>query len=539
MAPTPGDFEQQTQLEEARRREEEQRRQIDAPGVKLQEEQKISKKVELPVEEVSFQVERIIVESTMPSKFSFAQRLVEQYENRKIGIQGINLLAQMLSENIMARGYVTTSVTIPEQDLTSGTLRFTIIPGKISNIRFEDPSMYGTWRNAFPTRAGKILNIRSLEQGLEQMKRVPNQDVTMELLPGQSQGESEVLIKVARTKPWTIGFSFDDSGMKDTGRLQSSANISIYNPTGLNDIISYSYGKDAEGNDSKFGTRNFNISYSIPFGNYTFSFLRYRYRYLQTISGYNDFESKSRTDAVELNLQKVIYRDQTKKTQAYFKLTKKERRNYLEDVEIEVQRQQTTSYQIGFMHRQYMGRNILDASVYFQKGVPWWGAQPGYGDNIPDMGTTRYSLWGLNLNIMVPLKLGPVDARYSFTFRGQYTKDILYSSDHFSIGGRWTVRGFNGEYTLSAENGYIIRNELAFPLKKMNMEFFLGADMGRVWGPSDFYLTGKNLAGTVFGVRGTLLKHMQYEGFIGTPIYKPEGFKAGKTALGFSLYLQF
>ena len=64
-------------------------------------------------------------------------------------------------------------------------------------------------------------------------------------------------------------------------------------------------------------------------------------------------------------------------------------------------------------------------------------------------------------------------------------------------------------------------------------------DLGHVWGPSDEYLLGKNLAGAVFGIRGNLLKGLQYDAFIGTPIYKPEGFKTSKTALGFQVYYQF
>ena len=39
------------------------------------------------------------------------------------------------------------------------------------------------WKNAFPIKEGNILNIRRLEQGLEQMKCVSSLDVSMKLLP--------------------------------------------------------------------------------------------------------------------------------------------------------------------------------------------------------------------------------------------------------------------------------------------------------------------------------------------------------------------
>ncbi|MCQ4908404.1 hypothetical protein NE479_12690, partial [Phascolarctobacterium faecium] len=74
-------------------------------------------------------------------------------------------------------------VVIPEQDLSLGTLKIIIIPGTIPDIRCAQDT-WGTWRNAFPDGPGKLLIIRDLEQGLEQMKRVPIHDVTMQLVQG-------------------------------------------------------------------------------------------------------------------------------------------------------------------------------------------------------------------------------------------------------------------------------------------------------------------------------------------------------------------
>lgn len=69
------------------------------------------------------------------------------------------------------------------------------------------------------------------------------------------------------------------------------------------------------------------------------------------------------------------------------------------------------------------------------------------------------------------------------------------------------------------------------------MEPYIGIDYGQVWGPSDIYLLGNKLAGAVFGIRGQIGKNLQYDAFIGAPLYKPEGFKTGKTVLGFSTYM--
>jgi hemolysin activation/secretion protein len=90
----------------------------------------------------------------------------------------------------------------PEQDLSAGTLTMVLLPGIIRAIRFADPARQSQWRNAFPAAPGDLLNLRDLEQGLEQMKRLPSQDVDIDIMPGGQVGESDVVLRVKRGKPW-------------------------------------------------------------------------------------------------------------------------------------------------------------------------------------------------------------------------------------------------------------------------------------------------------------------------------------------------
>ena len=55
--------------------------------------------------------------------------------------------------------------------------------GRLHKIIYSKDSAVIPWKNAFPIKEGDILNIRRLEQGLEQMKRVSSSDVSMKLLP--------------------------------------------------------------------------------------------------------------------------------------------------------------------------------------------------------------------------------------------------------------------------------------------------------------------------------------------------------------------
>ena len=110
--------------------------------------------------------------------------------------------------------------------------------------------------------------------------------------------------------------------------------------------------------------------------------------------------------------------------------------------------------------------------------------------------------------------------------------------DRFSIGGRYTVRGFDGESVLMAERGWLIRNDLGWSLGNSGQELYLGLDHGQVGGASADLLGGGRLTGAVIGLRGGY-KDLSWDVFTGAPLSKPEGFKTAHNTSGINLTLNF
>ena len=146
------------------------------------------------------------------------------------------------------------------------------------------------------------------------------------------------------------------------------------------------------------------------------------------------------------------------------------------------------------------------------------------------MGLAEASV-SLPFQVMIPL-------RYSGTFRSQYTQDNLFYADTFSVGNRWTVRGFDGEHTLAAESGYLIRNELEAPISTSGQAVYGGIDYGYVDGQSNMYLPGKRLIGAALGMRGSW-KGFSYDISGGFPLDKPEGFRTNNSVFAFQVNCQF
>lgn len=525
------------------------------PSVNLQSDIPKAEPFQLPVAETPcFTVHNFVLEvpsqlspaahhfgaSVLPlDRFRFAQDFLEQYTGRCIGREGINLIVKGVTSKILERGYSTTRIGIPEQDMSGRTLKLTLIPGMIHELRFADAATVGTWKNAFPTSAGKLLNLRDLEQGLEQMKRVASQEVDMQIVPAGNMGESDIIIAVKRGKPWKIIATLDDTGAKGTGKNQAGLQFGWDNPLGANDMLNIGINTDADRNNRMRGTQGNNLAYSIPFGYWTTSLSASESSYHQRIEGAaSSFVSSGKSQNLEAKINYLFHRDQFGKSSLQFRTAKRWSHSYIDDTEVAVQKRNTTLAEIALIHKHNIGQAQLDTTFAYRWGAPWFGAQTD-SSNLPATSPRyRYGLETLDATLTAPFKIKERPFNYSATLRAQNTNTALYASEWFSIGNRWTVRGFDGESSLGAEKGFFLRNEIGMPVPDTSQSAYLGVDVGKVFGDNVPNLIGDKLAGMTIGMRGAPMRGMTYEIFAGAPLYKPQHYRTEGTAVGFSLMYQ-
>ncbi|MGF6640591.1 ShlB/FhaC/HecB family hemolysin secretion/activation protein [Paraburkholderia sp. MM6662-R1] len=561
QAPTPADTAAAAranaeQIQQVKEQHEAQQRDatVKAPAVRSTVE-RASNWPELPVETPCFRIDSFVLDvpATLPDavrkqgasalpldRFAFAREWLDHYRGQCIGKAGLDTLTKGLQQAILGRGYITTRVLLPEQDLSSGVLKFALVPGVVRTIRFADPATRGTWKTAFPAREGDMLNLRDLEQGLEQMKRVSSQDVDMKVEPTDVPGESDVVVTVKRAKPWKVVTSVDNSGTRATGKLQGNLSLGIDNPLGLNDIFNVGVSQDLEFGDKGLGSHGWNGSYSIPWGYWTGTLSAYTNTYYQQIAGANaTFVSSGNAQTADFRLQRVLMRSQNNVLGAQFRLTKRFGESFIEDTDIPQQRRNNTFIEAGLTDRHYFGSSQFDGSLAYRQGVGGLGATPDFYENGP---TYRFRMAVLDANLSMPFRIASQPLRYVTSVHGQFTNNTLNYIDDLTIGSRYTVRGFDGETMLAAERGFFWRNELQLSVGSTGQSLYAGIDYGQVFGPNAAYLAGTQLAGAVIGVRGSASAKagaLAYDLFAGTPIYKPSDFPTARVTLGFQLTAQF
>lgn len=468
-------------------------------------------------------------------------RLANQAVGHCVGVKGINLLMSTLQNRLINHGWVTSRVLAPQQDLSSGELQLRIVPGTVREVRLTPSSSSRvSLYSAMPAHPGNLLDVRDIEQGLENLQRLPTVTARMALHPGEAPGESDIVIERTQSRFWRVGAWVDDTGTESTGRYQGGVMLALDNPTSLSDLFYVTASRDL-GFAGKKSTKNLSGHYSVPFGYWLLGITASDYDYHQTIAGRNAdilYAGKSRT--LDVQLSRVMHRNATSKTTATYDVLARETRNFIGNVEIGDQKRRTSAWRLGLAHRHYLGPATLDAGVSYQRGTRWFGALPAPEEHWDDDGgvTALSRILSWNASLTALFALGGQDFSWNTTWRRQMSNTPLTPQDEFAIGNRWTVRGFDGERTLSATNGWTVQNTLAWRTHVPAQELYLGADYGEVSGNSTTLsnLTGRHLAGAVLGLRGAITPaSVSYDLFAGLPLSKPAGFKTDPVTFGFSL----
>ena len=536
--PQPNDHSQQLH-QQAQQRALQQRLAPEPPTVHVEVPTAPALQQGFPQETPCFPIEHVTLAGlrALPSWLGL-QRVANTAIGKCLGAQGINLLMRRLQNRLMDHGYVTTRVLAPAQDLTQQHLYLTIVQGKLSQLMTTAQSHQDiSLCSAFPMQAGGLLDLRALEQGLENLQRLPTVQSSMEIVPTDRPGESDIVVNWQQSRKWRLGLSLDDSGTRSTGRYQGGTTLYLDNPLSFSDSLYFYAGRSLLPGGGK-GTHNVTGQYSLPYGYWLASLTASYSDYSQTIAGANaDYRYRGQSQQLAFQLGRVIHRGRHHKTRLTGEVALRESKNFIDDTAIDAQHRKTTSWKATLQHQQFIDRAILNLGVSYQQGTRWFGALPASEEAFGEA-TALSRIVQLTAEFTLPFTIATQPFRYQLLYQQQLTSTKLTPSEQFSIGSRWTVRGFDGERSLSADRGILIRNEWSWALPISAQQLYLGVDYGTLKGNSTHQQLGRSLIGNILGVRGQVLS-TGYDTFIGIPVAAPQGFMKDRFTLGFTVNWQY
>jgi hemolysin activation/secretion protein len=412
-------------------------------------------------------------------------RITKPFLKKKISVADLDTLLKNLTDFYIDRGYVTARVYLKSPNLKTSVLIIQVIEGTLDDIEVERNGVRDERSLLGYSDSGKsALNLRDLEQTIDQITRLQTYDAQLELKPGEEEGGSIAYFKTAQSKKVAGHVSYDNSGSKATGRDQGEIQLILEDYFGIYDAFMITGRRDLDFDDHHHRSQSLSFNAGIPVGYWTMRYSASYFEYRSTVKGnIASFRSSGFTATQKAELERVLHRNQVSKTGVSFFASHRNAKNALDDHVLDQSTNKMTPVGVRLFHNHRVGPGSFSGALTYSQGTRLWGAPTRVKENkqAPNPQFKKLTL----------------DASYSWQFLnsfygsivafGQHTPDRLFSSERVSIGGSSTVRGFQ-ETSINGDQGYYVRNELGWrfydpqgaKLKKYlgSFQTFVGFDHG-------------------------------------------------------------
>ena len=435
------------------------------------------------------------------------QRIIAEFVNRCLNVGDIERLLAAITKYYIDHGLIAARAYLPPQDLSKGRLEILVIEGVVEKISIEDGNAKSiSILNSFPGIEGGVLNLRDLEQGIDQINRLASNSAQLDIQPGEKPGASQVVVRNQPRFPFHFNISTDNQGSESTGAVQTGLTATVDNLLGFNEMFSATHRESTPNEFLRKYSGSDSVNFSIPFGYNTFSLGTSQSKYASAIKVPSGLElissGNNKTDNVRLD--RVMYRDQSTRASLAATLTTKEAKNYLDGQYLGVSSRNLTVLDLdGNLNTNFAG-GVLTLDLGYAQGLDTMGALHDM-NNLPDWAArAQFSKMKAGFNFARPFRLFNTDISFTSQLSSQKANNTLYGSEQFSIGGLYSVRGFV-KNTLSGDDGYYWRNEISVrqPLiiggETVSTRLYVGYDTGEVKNRTSNIPEGR-LSGMVLGL---------------------------------------
>jgi hemolysin activation/secretion protein len=398
------------------------------------------------------------------------------------------LTAQVLSASTnfyLSRGFITSRAYLPNQNLQRGVLNIVISEGQVANVvvKGEKPLNVGT---VFQKDPDLGLNIRDLEQAVDQMNAVPGNSVVMAVMPGTQEQSSEVIF-TNTGKPGLKGrASVDNTGLESTGVHGASLSLQAGNLLSLNEVWSV-FARQSLGSNEK-SSNSYNMSVKVPHGynSYGLSYSKGGFDTMLTfpLSG-AQLPFSTANESLMLSADRVVHRDQSSKHTVGLKLKRDSVESRIASTRIDVNSRTLDSLALASESVMGFDRNVLIVTPEISMGLSEVDNLP-VGVNTPrENPQSEYLRYKITTDWTQPFALNKQSWRWKSRFVGQFAEVPLYASQQMVVGGAASVRGSRTAF-LVGDRGYFWQNTLSVDAKHqidktvVKAEYSLGYDFGEV-----------------------------------------------------------
>ena len=404
------------------------------------------------------------------------------------------------------RGYITTRAYLPEQDIASGKLNILVVEGRIESYdkvgkdaKLLKPSLLS------PALVGDKLNIRDLEQTVDNANGLGRGKVSFDIAPGEVPGKSIIRLKLDEPKRGFGSLSMDNQGSESTGKNNYSLSLSSGNLIGLNELWTLVH-RSSMPNSEDQGSDNTSLSVNFPMGYGMLELKAARSQF--STATVTDLDRKlifsGFTDTLDVAYGRTIHRDKTDKHHLKLKLGMAENESFVDDTLLEVSSKRLVRLTLDYNATLRRPSGTYSFSPSLVMGLTPLNNLPDDVNLPADGDQAEFALVKFHGTYRRPMTIRESKYRWDTKLQMQLGHDELFSSEQMLIGSSSSVRGFK-DHSFSASRGAYWQNEFSKLIERntawgrLKVRPYIALDIGRVHSRFDGEQSG-TLAGSVVGL---------------------------------------
>lgn len=453
--------------------------------VEIEEEETPESKLTGP----TFYVQKFILEGDLVLPPETYEPLLAKFENQTISFEQLQKLIAALEQVFRAKGYISI-VLLPPQKMEKPEIRLKVVVSKVGEVSVINNRFYSSWRTKayWKIKKGNVLNYERIRASVLDMNENPDRTVKPILKAGKEKGTSDIVLNIEDRFPIHAGYSFDNQGVKLTGKDRNGFTLRNNNILGLDDIFLIG---------TTFGKKDFGVLYLyylLPVSNFGTKFISsYSHAQVNPKKEYAIYGINSVANTYSLALQqRVIRTDKYSGTvQAGFDF--KDKHTLTQSVTTVWDQERVLSFRGDFQSRDKWGGWAVGQGFYV--GMPVRGN--GWPLASRD-GNHEFFKYSYSLTRVQKLFFG---ARMIWDLQGQISPNRLLPVEQMFLGGARSVRGYP-ESDYGADQAiqsrldllvpaFFIPKEWKLPFDKnplrnqVDMIYFLDAAYGTIHNPSE------------------------------------------------------
>ena len=446
--------------------------------------------------------------------------------------KNVYTLINEIENKYIENGYITTKVglDISKSDFEVGKISIFVLEGKIAKVIYNEKENKLKTFITFPQRENDILNIKDLDQGIDNL----GNNSKLDIKASDKNGYSDIYIK-RDNKPISFGVNYNDLGQFETSRHRLRYFLNTHNIFGLNESLDFSYQNKLQRQYKERDTKNFSFGVSVPFKYWTFSYNYDSSQYLRSIPALGrTYKATGNTENQTFGIRKMLHRNENHKIDIGAKIILKDSKNYIDDVRLVLSSRKLSVLTVDTTYTGRIFSGLLNTNLGVSFGLKRFAANNDSEEWYREEYTPKAQFRKYNMNISWYKPMN--NFYYKTNIVGQYSKDILYSQEKIGIGDDTSVRGFKDEST-QGDKGFYIRNEIGYKGNEF-LEPYIAYDYGRVFNNKVNDYKVETLQGVAIGIRG-YFKGFEGSFSIAKPIDKPRYFRNNKAVVYTSLTYRF